>query len=77
MELSQLRKEYLLKSLDEKDLLKNPMDQFKLWLEDAISHRICEPTAMALATSTMDGHPSCRIVLLKHLDKDGFIFFTN
>ena len=46
-------------------------------LDDAIVAQLHEPNAMALATSTSDGQPSVRIVLLKGIDDSGMTFFTN
>jgi pyridoxamine 5'-phosphate oxidase len=77
MDFSKLRKEYLFKKLDEDLMDKNPLEQFRQWLQEAIQHKIIEPTAMSLATCDGKGRPSCRLVLLKHLDDDGFVFFTN
>ncbi len=55
----------------------DPIVQFNSWLEDAKRAGIDEPTAMALATSDLQGHPSVRMVLLKHADERGFVFYTN
>jgi pyridoxamine 5'-phosphate oxidase len=55
----------------------NPYDLFKNWLSLAETHEINDPNAMCLATTTPDGKPSARIVLLKGLDENGFIFYTN
>lgn len=55
----------------------NPFRLFKEWFEDVQKLALEEPTAMTLATSTPDGHPSARIVLLKSYDERGFCFFTN
>lgn len=75
--LKNLRRSYSLKKLDEKEADQNPFIQFKKWMEEALNSQLFEPTAMTLATSTKSGIPSCRIVLLKGFDEDGFIFFTN
>jgi pyridoxamine 5'-phosphate oxidase len=56
---------------------KNPYNLFKDWLSLAETHEISDPNAMCLATTTPDGKPSARMVLLKGLDKNGFIFYTN
>jgi len=72
-----LRKEYSQKSLKRKDLAKNPLHQFKLWLDEAIQADLIEPNAMSLATATLQGKPSCRTVLMKAFDEKGFVFFTN
>jgi pyridoxamine 5'-phosphate oxidase len=63
--------------LDINNLDTNPIVQFKYWLNQALKSNVPEPTAMMLATSTTDGKPSSRVVLLKALDDDGFTFFTN
>lgn len=75
--LFDLRRDFTLKTLDETDLLPDPMELFKLWLDEAIFVKTMEPNAMNLATSDKDGRPSSRIVLLKQLRPDGFVFFTN
>jgi pyridoxamine 5'-phosphate oxidase len=53
------------------------MVQFVRWMEDAIAARIPDLDAMALATAGRDGRPSVRYVLLRGLDAEGFVFFTN
>lgn len=75
--IASIRKEYTLKQLDKKDVKSNPVDQFKVWFDDAINADINEPNAMMLATSTSDGKPSARMVLLKGIDNEGLTFFTN
>ncbi len=63
--------------LDEAAAGTDPLALFGRWLDDAVASGIAEPNAMALATATASGHPSVRIVLLKGLDEDGAVFFTN
>jgi pyridoxamine 5'-phosphate oxidase len=75
--IQDLRKNYKLKSLDQKDVLENPYEQFSLWFEEAMSSQLPEPNAMILATATKDGKPSVRTLLLKGFDEKGFIFYTN
>ena len=58
-------------------LMKNPLDTFQSWLDDAKRHGVHEPSAMALATTDPDGRPSVRMILLKHADDAGFVFYTN
>ena len=65
------------RKLLERDADPNPIRQFELWLDDARRARLVEPTAMTLATATPAGVPSARIVLLKGVDRRGFVFFTN
>ena len=77
MSLSDLRREYTLTGLVESDLDPNPFAQFDKWFQQALTARLPEPNAMTLATSTIDGKPSARVVLLKGFDERGFVFFTN
>jgi pyridoxamine 5'-phosphate oxidase len=66
-----------LEGLDEKTIDRDPIKQFKIWFNDAIAAKLPLPEAMTLATATPDGKPSARMVLLKQVDHDGFVFFTN
>ena len=66
-----------LEGLDEKTIDRDPIKQFQLWLNDAIAAKLPLPEAMTLATARSDGQPSARMVLLKQVDHDGFVFFTN
>jgi pyridoxamine 5'-phosphate oxidase len=72
-----LRHEYRRGSLRETDAPADPFTLFATWLDLAVSRGLREPNAMTLATSTPDGRPSARIVLLKGFDPGGFVFFTN
>jgi pyridoxamine 5'-phosphate oxidase len=66
-----------LAGLDEKLIDRDPIKQFQAWLNDAMEAKLPLPEAMTLATATPDGRPSARMVLLKQVDHDGFVFFTN
>jgi pyridoxamine 5'-phosphate oxidase len=77
MSLADLRKDYSLSGLLEKDLARDPIRQFEHWFQQAEAAQVIEPNAMTLATSTREGRPSARTVLLKGLDGRGFVFFTN
>lgn len=70
-------KKFQLEILDEKTALHDPFEMFGKWLDQAVEAKVNEPTAMALATSTKEGSPSARIVLLKGYSEIGFSFFTN
>ncbi len=59
------------------DQSSDPFALFRHWLEEASATEPNDPNAMALATSTPDGHPSVRMVLMKRLDERGFAFYTN
>jgi pyridoxamine 5'-phosphate oxidase len=77
MPLADLRKEYMLHGLSESELDADPIRQFQTWLDAAIAAGHPEPTAMTVATATLDGAPSARMTLLKGLDERGFVFYTN
>jgi pyridoxamine 5'-phosphate oxidase len=75
--LAELRKEYTLAGLAEKDLARDPFRQFEKWFQEAEAAKLIEPNAMTLCTATPDGKPSGRTVLLKAIDGRGFVFFSN
>ena len=75
--IAEIRKEYKLQSLSEKDVAADPFVQFDKWWQDAMASQIEEVNAMTLATASQDGIPAARIVLLKGKDNRGFKFFTN
>jgi pyridoxamine 5'-phosphate oxidase len=68
---------YSEKSLDEGTIDRDPLVLFRSWLDEAIAAGIHLPEAMTLATATPEGKPSARLVLLKQVDKHGFVFYTN
>ena len=77
MDLESLRREYLHGGLSREDLVENPIEQFRIWMQQAIDLKVGDPTAMTIATVAVNGQPSQRIVLLKHFDDGGFVFYTN
>jgi pyridoxamine 5'-phosphate oxidase len=77
MSLADLRKDYSMSGLLEKDLARDPFRQFDKWFQEAEAAKLVEPNAMTLATATKDGRPSARTVLLKGVDGRGFVFYTN
>jgi len=77
MTLADLRKEYSLAGLSEKDVARDPYRQFEKWFQEAEAAKIHEPNAAILATSSKDGRPSARMVLLKAVDGRGFVFYSN
>ncbi len=72
-----LRRDYSLAGLTEKDLAKDPFRQFEKWFQEAEAAKIPEPNAMTLSTSDGEGQPSSRTILLKGLDGRGFVFYGN
>lgn len=78
MKLEDIRRDYLKGGLNRADLAEDPLQQLNTWLQQAIEAELsADPTAMVLATVGADGQPSQRIVLLKHLDEQGLVFYTN
>jgi pyridoxamine 5'-phosphate oxidase len=77
MDLSGMRKDYIRHNLNESETNADALVQFKNWFKEAMDSQVAEPNAMTLATSTKDGRPSARIVLLKGVTDEGFLFFTN
>ncbi|MEX2043725.1 MAG: pyridoxamine 5'-phosphate oxidase [Opitutus sp.] len=75
--LPELRKDYSLAGLAEKDLARDPFRQFEKWFQEAEAAKLVEPNAMTLCTATPEGRPSARTALLKGLDGRGFVFFSN
>jgi pyridoxamine 5'-phosphate oxidase len=58
-------------------MAQDPIEKFSQWLEEAKNTGMKEPTAMTVATATPAGKPSARILLLKGVDKRGFVFYSN
>ena len=77
MNLADLRKDYSLAGLLEKDLARDPFRQFEKWFQEVEAAKITEPNAMVLSTCGVDKKPSSRTVLLKGADGRGFVFYTN
>ncbi|WP_196140098.1 pyridoxamine 5'-phosphate oxidase [Aliikangiella sp. G2MR2-5] len=77
MKLDDVRREYLQKGLKRSELDEDPVQQLEKWLGEAANLELTDNTAMTLATVDADGQPSQRVVLLKQLDQDGLVFYTN
>jgi pyridoxamine 5'-phosphate oxidase len=76
VDLAALRREYGAHGLDTPDLVPDPLEMFRRWLDDAVGAGLHEPNAMVVTTVSAEGSPSARMVLLKGLD-EGFVFYTN
>jgi pyridoxamine 5'-phosphate oxidase len=76
-DIAAIRKDYSQRQLSETGMAVEPIGQFGKWWDEALASQIDEVNAMTLATASIDGMPSARIVLLKGFDKKGFTFFTN
>lgn len=77
MNQGDLRKDYRHASLDPSDVDPDPLEQFRRWYEEQKETTAGEPNAMTVATASREGRPSARMVLLKHWDADGFVFFSS
>ncbi len=77
LQLEDFRREYTQGGLERDQLADNPLEQFDRWVQQTIASGIPDPNAMTIATVDATGQPSQRIVLLKHLDEKGFVFYTN
>ena len=75
--LGDVRENYLKGHLTEGDLSKDPITQFEKWYNEAVEAGVKEPNGMTLSTSSPNGKPSARIVLLKGFGPEGFAFYTN
>ena len=77
MKIADLRQEYMRAGLSEAQADADPLRQFERWFEDALRAKLPLANAMTLATVTSSGAPSARIVLLKGVERGGFVFYTN
>lgn len=75
--IENLRRDYRSATLSESDIPDDPISQFSKWFHEALDSGLYEPNAMTLATSTHDGKPSARVLLLKGFDEKGFVFYTS
>ncbi len=76
-QMSHLRREYTKGGLRRQDLPAEPLVLFERWLKQACEAKLADPTAMVVATVDENGQPYQRIVLLKHYDEKGLVFYTN
>ncbi len=75
--IANIRKEYSAKKLAKSDVNPNPIIQFNKWFDEAANSEIDTVNGMTLSTATKQGMPSARVVLLKGVESNGFIFYTN
>ena len=76
-EIQILREEYSKNTLDKADVHADPIQQFRNWLNESIRAKLPEPNAMTLSTVDRENKPHSRIVLLKGIEKKGFVFYSN
>lgn len=77
IEISQLRQEYSKHELDESMVHSHPIEQFKRWFNEALDSQVLEPNAFTFSTIGEDDFPSSRVLLLKKVNENGFVFYTN
>ena len=77
MDLHNIRADYSKQEISEQECDASPLVQFERWLNEAVRAEVNEPTAMNVATVGEDGRPSSRMVLLKEVNAQGFVFFSN
>lgn len=77
MKLEDIRREYISNGLSRSDLAADPIQQFENWMQQACDAELVDATAMTLASVDSNGQPSQRVVLLKHIDDRGLVFYTN
>ena len=77
MDIALIRQEYMRERLDEGDVARDPIAQFRRWFDEAIQGSLPMVNAMTLATVSASGQPSARIVLLKGIDDRGLAFYTD
>ena len=74
--LIEARRDYTANTLNRSELREDPISQFGSWLQDARDRKILDATAMMLSTADNTGQPHSRVVLLKHFDEEGFVWYT-
>ena len=75
--LNEIRRDFSGKPLTEDSVHKNPMEQYVIWFEEAVDAKLLDPYAMSLTTVSVNGQPSTRIVYMRGVNSDGFVFYTN
>lgn len=75
--LNSIRYDFAKQTLDERDVIANPIMQFAKWFEEAIGAQVLDPNAMTVCSATKDGKPSARILLLRNFSESGFVYYTN
>ena len=74
--IADIRTDYTKNSISEIGLNSDPVQQFKIWFNQALDSKVIEASAMVLSTVSSEGFPSGRVLLLKGVEDSGFTFFT-
>ena len=75
--LNQIRRDFSGKPLNLSTVNENPIEQFNVWFEEAVDAQLLDPYAMTISTVNENGQPSIRVVYMRGVSDDGFVFYTN
>ncbi len=75
--MNQVRRDFADSPLTEESVESNPFKQYAVWFEEAVNSEILDPFAMCLSTVGLNNQPSSRIVYMRDILDDGFVFYTN
>lgn len=75
--VNSIRRDFAGKPLNEDSVDANPFKQYQIWFEEAVSAQVVDPYAMSIATVGKDMQPSLRLVYLRDISENGFVFYTN
>ena len=75
--LNEIRRDFSGKLLTEGSVNQNPIEQYGVWFEEAVNAQLLDPYAMSLTTVSSEGQPATRIVYMRGIVDDGFVFYTN
>lgn len=75
--LNQIRRDFSGKPLNRSTVKSNPIDQFNIWFEEAVDAQLLDPYAMTISTVSENGQPSIRVVYMRAISNDGFVFYSN
>jgi len=75
--VNSIRRDFAGKPLNEDSVDANPLKQYQIWFEEAVSAQVVDPYAMSIATVGKDMQPSLRLVYLRDISENGFVFYTN
>ena len=75
--ISSVRRDFANKPLEDNMVKDNPIDQYALWFQEAISSKVLDPYAACLSTVDDSGQPSSRVVYIRDIINNSFVFYTN
>jgi len=75
--INSIRRDFADRPLNEVAVSKNPFEQYSIWFEEAVGSQILDPYAMCLSTASKEGKPSSRVVYMRDIIEQQFVFYTN